>query len=213
MTIATDDFGNVLRAASIGYGRRQPDPGLSVADQAEQTAIHITYSEGRVTNSVDLASVWRTPVPCESQTLEITGLPVPPTQLRFSINDLDVASTTATAIGFEVVPTTGTLQKRLIAHSRTYYRHDDLSGLAPLATLEPLALPGERFRLALTQGLVDDVFGVRVTTAMLTDDARFVHSPGRPTPPHKRRPMRQAISISRSATAIRSTPPPSAPSR
>src|SRR5207244_9042875 len=48
--------------------------------------------------------------------------------------------------------------RRLIEHVRTLYRTDDLTALLPLGELEPLALPGESYMLALTPGLLAHVF-------------------------------------------------------
>src|SRR5690606_17912668 len=55
LTLEVDDFGNVLKSAAIGYGRRQPDPNLPPEDQARQARIHVTYTENAVTNAVDTA--------------------------------------------------------------------------------------------------------------------------------------------------------------
>ncbi len=48
--------------------------------------------------------------------------------------------------------------RRLIEHVRTLNRTDDLSGLLPLGELQPLALPGESYKLAFTPGLLSQVF-------------------------------------------------------
>ena len=54
LTLEVDAFGNVLKAAAIGYGRRQPDPALPLqADRDKQTKTLITYTENRVTNPID----------------------------------------------------------------------------------------------------------------------------------------------------------------
>ena len=37
LTLEVDAFGNVLKSAAVGYGRRQPDPDLEAHDQAKQT--------------------------------------------------------------------------------------------------------------------------------------------------------------------------------
>ncbi|HEY9421538.1 MAG TPA: RHS repeat-associated core domain-containing protein, partial [Thermoanaerobaculia bacterium] len=46
----------------------------------------------------------------------------------------------------------------MIEHIRTLYRKDDLTAFSPLGTVEPLALPGESYKLALTPGLLSHVF-------------------------------------------------------
>src|SRR5690606_8428774 len=52
----------------------------------------------------------------------------------------------------------GGKQRRLIERVRTLYRADDLSALLPLKELQPLALSGESYKLALTPSLLQQVF-------------------------------------------------------
>ena len=74
LTLEVDEFGNVLKEAAIGYGRRQPDLSLPTAeDRNKQTRALLTYTENSVTNAIDEADGYRTPLPCESQTFELTG--------------------------------------------------------------------------------------------------------------------------------------------
>jgi hypothetical protein len=74
LTLEVDEFGNVLKEAAIGYGRRQPDPTLSAEDQAKQTQILITYTENGVTNAIEADDDYRTPLRCETRTYELTGM-------------------------------------------------------------------------------------------------------------------------------------------
>src|SRR5690606_29302498 len=73
-------------------------------------------------------------------------------------------------------------QRRLIAHTKTLFRRDDLEGPLPLGELEPLALPYERYQLALTPGLVQKIFNEggavsRVQDAMLeAPGCGYVHT-------------------------------------
>ena len=53
LTLEVDDFGNVLKSAAVGYGRRRPDMNLSAADRDKQSQLLITYSENAFTNSID----------------------------------------------------------------------------------------------------------------------------------------------------------------
>lgn len=83
LTLEVDDFGNVLKQAAIGYGRRVhvrivdatgngqlvPNPdliGLHATDQAKQTTPLLTYTENRVTNAIALPDTHHTPLPCEA---------------------------------------------------------------------------------------------------------------------------------------------------
>ena len=67
---------------------------------------------------------------------------------------------------------------RLIEQVRTIYRRDDLTGPLPLGSVEPLGLPFESYRLALTPRLVTQVYGSKVSDAMLAFEGRYVHSEG-----------------------------------
>ena len=234
LTLEVDAFGNVLKEAAIGYSRRQPDLSLAVEDRAKQTEIHITYTENGVTNAIEAADDYRTPLPSESRTYELTGLNLPAGQNRFTFADILTAGTGAAPIAYEKSPTAGVLQKRLIEHVRTLYRPDDLGvaqndplALLPLGTVASLALPGESYKLAFTPGLLTGVYGGRVTNPMLETEGRYVHSEGdtnwwipsgrmfysprRRTPRRKSSPMPASISSCRTVTATRSTPMRSAP--
>jgi RHS repeat-associated protein len=181
LTLAVDDFGNVLTAAAVGYGRRQADPALTPADQGTQMATLITYTENSYTNPVDTADAHRTPLPAVTRTFELTGVTLTPGAARFSFDDIVAAGAAAARIAYEQTPTAGTTELRLIEQARTLYRRDDLTGPLPLGTVEPLALPYESYKLALTPELVAQVYGSRVTDTMLLDEGRYVHSDGNPT--------------------------------
>jgi hypothetical protein len=47
LTLGVDEFGNVLKSAAIGYGRRRPDTTLSVEDQANKPDPHHLHREPR----------------------------------------------------------------------------------------------------------------------------------------------------------------------
>lgn len=176
LTLEVDDFGNTLKSATVGYGRRTADPALSADDQAQQAAIHITYSDNHVTNAVQAADDYRAPLPCEARSYELTGLALAAGASRFTLDQLTTAGATAAEIAYEQTPTAGMVQKRLIGNLRTLYRRNDLTTAAPLGTLESLALPYETYKLAFTPGLVTSAYGTRITDAMLSTDGGYVHS-------------------------------------
>ena len=183
LTLEVDDFGNVLKEATVGYGRRQPDPNLSPGDSAKQTQTLITYTENSVTNAVDASNDYRTPLPCETSTYEITGLILTSGSNRFTTDEMLAAGANAGPIDYEVAVTSGLLQERLIKRARTLYRPDDLGvaqndplALLPLGVVERRALPGQSYKMAFTPGLVTSAYGVRATDPMLLDDGRYVHS-------------------------------------
>ncbi|MGB0128967.1 MAG: toxin TcdB middle/C-terminal domain-containing protein, partial [Rhodocyclaceae bacterium] len=187
LTLEVDGFGNTLRSLAIGYGRRQPDPALPTqADRDKQTQTLITYLSSRYTNAIDdpprEPDQYRTPAPCESRTYELTGFAPAAGAGRFTFqewiaNDFERIDG-AQSIDYEAVANAAAPQKRLIEHVRTRYRANDLSDLLPLGTLESLALTGESYKLAFTPGLLDRVFGDRVTAPMLAGEGGYVHSEG-----------------------------------
>ncbi|MQM32923.1 SpvB/TcaC N-terminal domain-containing protein [Accumulibacter sp.] len=184
LTLEVDDYGNMLKQAAIGYGRRTqirvvdnrgtvrqvPNPGLTglqAADQVRQTTPLLTYTENRVTNAVDTPDTHFNPLPCEALTFELTGYAATGPAGRFQASDLvepDPAAPerlrhtfTAPQVAYEATAA-GNHRRRPIEWLRTLYRRDNLSGLLPLGEMESLALAGEGYRLAFTPGLLAQVF-------------------------------------------------------
>jgi RHS repeat-associated protein len=176
VTLEVDEFGNVLKTATINYGRRVPDPSLELRDQRKQQLL-ISYIENDFSNAIEANDDHRTPLTSAMRTFEITGLPLPPGQIRFTLDDVLLAATGAVTIPYESTPISGVLQKRLIEHMRTIYRRNDLNGPLPLGQLESLALPHQIYKQAFTPGLLTAVYGTRVTNAIL-GEAGYVHSEG-----------------------------------
>jgi len=171
LTLEVDPFGNVLKGAAIGYGRRQPDPALPLdVDRDKQTKTLMTYTENVVTNPIHdvvmFPDAHRTPLPCETRTFELAGyVPTGPAG-RFQSADL-VESDPNDASRLRHIflkefayedTATGNKRRRPIEWVRTLYRKDTLTGLLPLRQLAPLAVPGESYKLAFTPGLLTQVF-------------------------------------------------------
>jgi len=191
LTLEVDEFGNVLKSAAVGYGRRQLDPALEPRDQAKQSEIHITYGESNVTNPVETVDEYRTPLPSESRSYELTGLALPAGRTRFTFDELLSAGTGAASIDYEQSPTPGLLQKRLIEHVRTLYRPNDCGvvqnnplALLPLGILESLALPGEGYKQAFTPVLARQIYvdsgklSQADLDAILAHEGKYVHNEG-----------------------------------
>lgn len=161
LTLEVDEFGNVLKALAIGYGRRQPDTSLEDLDWQKQTQILITYTENDVTNAID-GDDYRTPLPAEAWTYELTGFKPANGEIRFSFDEWAQNNFarlgSAVEIPYEQKSDSNNPQKRLIERVRTLYRKDDLNMLLPVGELESLALPGESYKLAFTPGLLTQVY-------------------------------------------------------
>jgi Salmonella virulence plasmid 65kDa B protein/Insecticide toxin TcdB middle/C-terminal region/Insecticide toxin TcdB middle/N-terminal region len=166
LTLEVDGFGNVLKSAAIGYGRRQPDAQLSAEDQKKQTQTLVSYTENRVTNAIDTADDYRTPLAAETSTYELTGYAPTGSAGRFRVSDFVKADPNDakrlthifdSEIQYEQQPIGGK-QRRLIEQVRTLYRKDDLTAFLSLEKLESRAVPGENYTLAFTPGLLSQVF-------------------------------------------------------
>ena len=88
LTLEVDGYGNVLKSASIAYGRRKDatDVELSSEDRKKQRLIHITCTENTFTSpynpaidpsdqvgsmAIDEADTYRIPLPAETRTYEL----------------------------------------------------------------------------------------------------------------------------------------------
>jgi RHS repeat-associated protein len=183
LPLEVDAFGNVLKSAAIGYGRRATvrvidaqgmvqvlaNPGLKAllpADQKQQTQVHVTYTESRVTNAIETVGSHRNPLPCEARTFELTGYAPSGPAGRFRASDFVEPDPGAPGrlrhlffkeLAYEETAT-GNQRRRTIEWLRTLYRKQDLTGLLPLGQLDSMALAGESYKLAFTPGLLAQVF-------------------------------------------------------
>ena len=172
MTLEVDSYGNVLKSAAIGYGRRidDPDPVLTDKDRNEQKRILITYTENDFTNGVLADDAYRTPLPAEARTYEIlktkpdSNQPGVSNLFRFDelAGKLLAASDGNHEIPYEDIEASQAIDnqpwRRLIERLRTLYRKNNIAGLLPLKQLESMALAGESYKLAFTPGLLAMTF-------------------------------------------------------
>jgi len=166
LTLEVDDFGNLLKQAAIGYGRRT-SPLAEQWDRNRQTTALVSYTENRVTNAIESLDTHRNPLPREAITYELTGYTPTGAAGRFQASDLvepDPANAsrlrhkfTAPEVAYEATAA-GSQRRRPIERLRTLFRSDDLTALLPLGELQPLALPGESYKLAFTPGLITQVY-------------------------------------------------------
>jgi RHS repeat-associated protein len=195
ITLEADKYGNVLKSVGIGYGRKQSPLGEQW-DRDKQTRTLIMYTESEVTNSIDEAEDYRTPLPSETRTYELLKLVADNNLLdirnRFGFDEM-VAKAGQASDGnhdllYEDIHAVGAAAnhpyRRLIEQVRTLYRPDDLGialndplTLLPLGTVEPLGLPGETYKLAFTPGLLTQVFR-RNGQALLSNPGDVLGSQG-----------------------------------
>ncbi len=172
VTLNVDDYGNVLKSAAIGYGRRHSEasPLLTDADHQRQAQILVTITENEYTNAVKSADAYRAPLLSQSRLYEL--LNVRPVANWSNITNLfhyselaDIAmraSDGAHDLLFEDWRGTGAIDdapyRRLVKQSRTLYRSNRLDRLLPLGFMESLALPGESYKLAFTPSLLASTY-------------------------------------------------------
>jgi RHS repeat-associated protein len=184
LTLEVDAYGNMLKEAVIGYGRRTtvrvvnaqgqvrqvPNLGLAeltASDQAKQTTALLTYTENLVTNPIESTDTHRNPLPCEALAFELTDYTPTGAAGRYQASDFVEPDPAAPGrlrnrfatpeVPYEAMAT-GSQRRRPIEWLRTLYRRDDLSGLLPFGELHALGLPGESYKLAFTPGLLTLVF-------------------------------------------------------
>jgi RHS repeat-associated protein len=179
VTLAVDDYGNVLQSVAIGYGRRFPDPSplFTNADHGKQAQILLTLTETDYTNAVHERDAYRTPLPAESRTYELLQVwpdaAAPDVTNLFRFDEL-CAKVRAAGDGRHDLPyedvnpaalQPGHPYRRPIERARSLYRPNNLgasagdsNALLPIGTLESRGLLGNTYKLAFTPGLITQVY-------------------------------------------------------
>ncbi|MCZ8260625.1 MAG: SpvB/TcaC N-terminal domain-containing protein, partial [Beijerinckiaceae bacterium] len=166
MTLARDDLGLPVLAATIVHGRATVDPSLPPSVRAAQAARIVQMVETDYTGDVLGGSaanpVHRLRTLAESRNYEVTGLT--PGMLTRAQLAAELAS--AAPLAFEAALPAGP-RKRLLGRSRAVFLKDDLSGPLPLRQIGARGLPYETYTLAFTDSFLSSIYGARVDAAML----------------------------------------------
>lgn len=170
LVLEVDDFGNVTRSAAIAYPRRSPV-------EPEQGRLWVTVTDRSFANRPSETAWYRVGVPIETTTRELTGLTAPASGL-LSGAEVRAAMDAASVIPYEAAADGTSFETRIIERERALYTRDDLSGALPLGQIDSLALPYETYRLALTPGLLAQVYGSRVDATMLESEGGYVLEDG-----------------------------------
>jgi RHS repeat-associated protein len=163
LTLAVDEWGNVINSAQIVYARVAPlDP--------EQAAVRITYSEHDVVNDVTTTDRWRIGVPVESRDYEVGGL-APTNGALFGSAELvaELAQAAQHEIPYQETLSGLSPQRRLIARTQQTYYSDDLGSELPLGQIGSRALPWTSYRQVFAAGQVTALFGERVTDDLVRE--------------------------------------------
>jgi YD repeat-containing protein len=192
LNLSFDEYGNVLQSVAVVYPRLgQFEDNTLPADALElihtvQRETHLVYTETRFTKDVGSIDSHRLRVPCEVLTYDLTGISPeddsdrlsadPHDNRYFAIDELrrfwlspmyQTAGETVEELAYHQLPNRTTPQKRLVEHTRTLFFKDDESVLSEplsLGELGRLGLPYESYRLVLTEDLLSEVFGAKLTS-------------------------------------------------
>lgn len=171
MTLAIDQYGNVLESASISYPRLSAaiPTGTPTTVVSVQQRLLATYSIAGYTNDV-LTGGYRLRVAFEQKSYELTGLTPPSTAGLFTVAIIQTAITGATEIEFTDTPTTG-VEIRLLSHARTIFLGDNTTSILNVGHIELLGLGYNQYQLAFTDGIINgtDYYDGRVTRPMLEE--------------------------------------------
>lgn len=191
LTLSVNTYGDIVRSASVGYGRRHDDPdsNLTARDRDAQRRLWITYAQTDYTEALSNDIVHRGPAPSEERTYEVVKL-VPRSTIAgitnpFGFDELDSAISElekgAHEIPYEDIAGTQATEdapyRRLVEHTRRLYRSDDLTGALDPGKQGSRGLLYEAYRLAFTQSLPGAVYGTRVDDKVLAG-AGYVHFRG-----------------------------------
>lgn len=178
LNIKLDPYGNVLESAAVVYPRIKTDKSLPAETQEAQNRTQVTVVKNTFTNDINTANDYRLPMLSEAKTFELKG--VAKTNLIYSVDEFDNILAAADEVDYhqtKINPASGSSQKRLIEHIRNTFYKDDLTAELPLHQLESKGLSFESYQLAYTPALINDVFGAKVTTALMREGG-FAHSQG-----------------------------------
>ena len=149
----------------------------------------ITLSENTFTNTIDEPDTYRTPMPAETRSYELTRPARPDDSAVYLFTDLQDLANRAAKISYETLPDLTLIQERLIKGVRILYLKDDLSGPLPLGQLNSLGLVGETYKLAFTSNLAEKVLisgnsnpnkpaDLASLNTLLSGEGGYVHSQG-----------------------------------
>lgn len=184
LNLNIDEYGNTLQAIAVVYPRKIPhtDDVLpehinnKINEVQHQQQPHLIYTENHLTNHIgqietannDYPADYRLAAPCEVLTYELTGVQ-PDQQGYFSLTALqqytfnDTYNTESTIpvheIAYQQIAAHNTTQKRCVEQVRMLYFSDDLKTPLLFGEQSNQGLLYETYKLALTDSLLNDIFG------------------------------------------------------
>ncbi|WP_456462530.1 SpvB/TcaC N-terminal domain-containing protein [Reichenbachiella sp.] len=158
MVLETDEYGHELLKAVIAYPRRTPA-------YDEQAKLGIIITQNDIINKANETDYYRLGISYQSRSYELTGLTF--TGEKFEQLQIKAGFDNAGEIPFEKDSNPSQLERRILDHQKvTFYAHDLTDGLS-FGEVAYHALPYQSYQLAFTSGLLDEVYGDKVSSSML----------------------------------------------
>jgi Insecticide toxin TcdB middle/C-terminal region./Salmonella virulence plasmid 65kDa B protein./Insecticide toxin TcdB middle/N-terminal region. len=178
LNLKIDEYSNILEKATVVYPRLSADSALPAETQQAQGTATVIYTQNLYTNDIIEHDQYRLRLPSESRTYDLRGVAKAGTY--YALSDFDNIPADATEVAYhesDAEPSPGSVQKRLIEHTRTTFYNSDLTGSLPLHRLAAIGLISENYQLAYTPDLLADIFGTKVNPALMLE-GKFTHSEG-----------------------------------
>jgi RHS repeat-associated protein len=177
IVLETDAYGFPRRTAALSYPRRASTPDTR---QEEEKALSIVVTEVDLIHQVDRVGypgdtaadgVYHLGLPSRTRSYALTGTTAwtdttlaTAAELNATLSDAALVTLT-----FEETPALATLSRRLLGGEIVQYRADASDEALAFGELGLRALVWQRYALALTPGLVSEVFGALVGAAELAE--------------------------------------------
>jgi YD repeat-containing protein len=174
LTLAVDDYGEVLLAAAVGYPRRTSD-----SERPEQDACLVTLTHRQLLHGDGEEDRYHLSLPVRERLWELTGYEATD-GAPFTNAGLLEAFTEASERAFEATVTPATIEKRRLGESRTLYWNDALTAPLAMGAVGTRALVYERYQLAFPFSWVTGAWGGRATDTLL-EEAGYVQLDGADT--------------------------------
>lgn len=175
LNLELNPFGQILKSASIVYGRKLQDSTLqSNKDREQQSKIHIVFSSNEFTHEIDNDQDFRWPNPCGSDNHEL-ALDNPIGEYYSKAELLD-GFTQASSLDYHASVQKG--EKRLIERSRILFLRNALNGSLPYGNMESRALSYQNYLLAFAPTMISDTYGSKASDHQLRNEANYVRFEG-----------------------------------
>ncbi|KAH8690093.1 virulence plasmid 65kDa B protein-domain-containing protein, partial [Talaromyces proteolyticus] len=167
MYLETNEYGQCTKQVTVQYGRLDPPQDLDEDTRATQQETIVHYTESNLTNAIDEDDFFSLPTTAEEKGYRMRGLSAPelPSLLfsfeAFSANGCALfKAATETPYERDRDPVVSPeVYKVLTSNTRSYYWNSDLTSRLKLGQIEAYSVLDRTYQLAVTSGLMLQVFG------------------------------------------------------